>query len=96
MILDEPDADIHPNFLPEILSWFYNSESNPVNGQLIMTCHNASVLEHLKPQQVFFTEKDSQGRTRIYGAKDIEGMEEGEDLYKNYLGGVYGAVPRLG
>jgi AAA15 family ATPase/GTPase len=95
-ILDELDTDIHPNFLPEILGWFYNRESNPHNSQLIMTCHNASVLEHLHPNQVFLTEKDSEGRSRLYGAKEIKGIRRGSNMYREYLGGAYGAVPRMG
>jgi predicted ATPase len=81
--------------LPAILRWFYGSV-NLKQGQLWMSGHSASLLEELKKEEVYFTEKDWQGRTRIYGLKDIEGVRRVDNFYQKYLGGVYGAVPRIG
>ena len=96
LVFDELDRDVHPALLPEILGWFYDSERNPHNAQAIVTCHNASLLEHLEKEEVFFTEKQRGGNTTLYGAKDIEGVRRDENMYRKYLGGVYGAIPRLG
>ncbi|MDR3753164.1 MAG: AAA family ATPase [Terracidiphilus sp.] len=95
-VLDELDSTIHPAFLPEILRWFQDPEENPNNAQLWMSGHSASLLEDLCKEEIFFAEKDQQGRTRVYGLKDIEGVRRVDNFYQKYLGGVYGAVPRIG
>ena len=95
-VLDEIDSTIHPILLPEILRWFHDPKENPRNAQLWMSGHSASLLEELKKEEIFFTEKDGQGRTKVYGLKDIEGVRRVDNFYQKYLGGVYGAVPRIG
>jgi hypothetical protein len=47
-------------------------------------------------EEVFFCEKDSQGRTSVYGLQDIQNVRRTDNRYRKYLSGVYGAVPRLG
>jgi hypothetical protein len=95
-LLDEIDSTIHPMLLPEILRWFYDPETNKHQAQLWMSGQSASLLEELKKEEIFFTEKDQQGRTRIYGLGDIESVRRSDNFYQKYLGGVYGAVPRIG
>ncbi len=95
-ILDELDAAIHPLLLPEILRWFYDRERNPNDAQLWMSCHNASLLEDLIKEEVFFCAKDVAGRTEIYGLKDIQAVRRTDNYYRKYLGGQFGAVPQIG
>jgi hypothetical protein len=95
-VVDELDSTIHPNLLPEILRWFYDKETNPHNAQLWVSGQSATLLEGLHKEEIFFTEKNENGRTRIYGLKDIEGVRRVDNFYQKYLGGVYGAVPRIG
>jgi predicted ATPase len=95
-VIDELDLSIHPVVLPEIIRWFYDTERNPYNAQLWMTCQNASLLEELVKEEVFFCEKDPKGRTTVYGLQDIQAVRRSDNYYRKYLGGVYGAVPRLG
>jgi uncharacterized protein len=95
-VLDELDSTIHPALLPEILRWFQDPNQNPHNAQLWMSGHNASLLEDLCKEEIFFAEKDQQGRTKIHGLKDIESVRRVDNFYQKYLGGVYGAVPRIG
>lgn len=95
-ILDELDASIHPMLLPEILRWFHDPGRNPHDAQLWMSCHNASLLEDLTKEEVFFCEKDAAGRTSIYGLKDIQSVRRADNYYRKYLGGAFGAVPQIG
>ena len=95
-VLDELDAAIHPMILPEILRWFHDPVRNPHNAQLWTTCHNVSLLEDLTKEEVFFCEKDLAGRTRVYGLRDIQDVRRTDNLYRKYLGGVFGAVPHIG
>jgi predicted ATPase len=69
---------------------------NQQNAQLWMSCHNASLLDELIKEEVYFCEKDSRGRTRLYGLQDIQSVRRNDNFYQKYLGGVYGAVPQLG
>lgn len=95
-VIDELDQSIHPLLVPEILSWFYDKERNPNNAQLWFTSQAAYLLEQLIKEEIFFCEKDDHGRTEIYGLRDIQSVRRQDNYYKHYLGGSYGAVPRLG
>jgi hypothetical protein len=95
-IIDEIDVSIHPLVLPEIIRWFHDPRRNPHKAQLWMTCHAASLLEDLLKEEVFFCEKDTRGRTSIYGLQDIQNVRRADNRYRKYLSGVYGAVPHIG
>lgn len=95
-MIDEIDVAIHPLVLPEIIRWFRDSERNPHAAQLWMTCHAVSLLEELSKEEVFLCEKDSGGRTSIYGLQDIKDVRRDHNRYKKYLSGAYGAVPSIG
>jgi energy-coupling factor transporter ATP-binding protein EcfA2 len=96
-IIDEFDLMIHPLVLPEILGWFHNQQSrNPLNAQLWITCHSASLLDDLAKEEIVFAEKDSEGRTSIYSLMDIKAVRRDDNLYSKYLSGAYGAVPQIG
>jgi uncharacterized protein len=95
-VVDEIDISIHPLVLPEIVRWFHDPKRNPNGAQLWMSCHAASLLEELQKEEVFFCEKDSRGRTSVYGLQDIQNVRRADNRYRKYLSGVYGAVPRLG
>jgi hypothetical protein len=95
-IIDELDSSLHPAVLPLILSWFQDPRRNPNRAQLWITCHSASLLESLSKEEIFFCEKDRLGRTGIFALSDVRGVRRIDNFYRKYLGGVYGAVPRLG
>ena len=96
LVIDEIDNDIHPALMPEIIGWFHDERTNPHNAQLFMACHNASLLEHLEKEEIYFTEKTHDGRTQVYGLKDIAGVRRVDNYYRKYLGGVFGAIPSIG
>lgn len=95
-VIDELDLAIHPLVLPEILRWFYDADRNPHEAQLWISCQNASLLEYLAKEEIYFCEKDNQGATAVYGLTDIQGVRRVDNYYRKYMGGVYGAVPSLG
>jgi hypothetical protein len=62
-----------------------------------MIFQSASLLENLKKkEEIVFCEKDNGGQTKVYGLTDIKGVRTIAIFRKEYLGGVYGAVPRIG
>ena len=95
-IIDDFDTAFHSMVLTEIIGWFYDPKRNPRNSQLWFSCQNASILEELSKDEVVFCEKDRRGRTQVYGLNDIKAVRCDENFYQNYIGGVYGAVPRIG
>ncbi|MFG1352484.1 MAG: abortive infection protein [Azorhizobium sp. 39-67-5] len=95
-VIDELDQSIHPLILPEIVRWFYDPDRNPHNAQLWMSCHSASLLDDLTKEEVVFCDKDSCGRSQVYSLMDVGAVRRTDNLYKKYLGGVYGAVPQVG
>lgn len=95
-IIDELDSAIHPMILPELLRWFYDPIRNPYNAQLWMSCHNTALLEDLSKDEVVFCEKSLQGSTEIYTLNDIKATRRDDNYYKKYMGGTYGAVPKVG
>lgn len=98
-IVDEFDHSIHPLILPEIVRWFHDPARNPFDAQLWMTSHSASLLDVLTKEEIVLCEKDGGGRTRVYSLMDVGGERRArrdDNLYKKYLGGIYGAVPQVG
>ena len=95
-VMDEFDNDIHALLVPELINLFQSRETNPNDAQILMSCHNPSVLECLSKEEIYFTEKDSLGGTEIYGLKDVQDVRRDANLYAKYLSGVFGAVPRIG
>ena len=96
LVLDELDNDIHPELIPEIIGWFHDKRTNTHNAQLFMACHNASLLDNLEKEEIYFTEKTPDGRTQVYGLKEISGVRRVDNYYRKYLGGVFGAIPNIG
>jgi hypothetical protein len=95
-IIDELDLSIHPLILPEILRWYYDPLRNAHDAQLWMTCHSASLMDDLMKEEIVLCQKDRQGRSEIFALADMKAVRRSDNLYKKYLGGVYGAVPHIG
>lgn len=95
-LIDEMDATLHPMIVSEILGWYYDTDRNPRDAQLWMSCHSASLLEELSKEEILFCEKNHQGVTDIYGLNDIQAVRRNDNYYRKYLGGIYGGVPRIG
>jgi uncharacterized protein len=53
-------------------------------------------LEYLIKEEVFFTEKASDGATSLVALQDIKGVRRESNIYSKYLAGLYGGVPRPG
>lgn len=95
-IIDELDMSLHPLILSEIVRWYYDLKRNAKNGQVWMTCQSASLLEDLMKEEIVICEKDRQGRSHAYPLMDIKAIRRIDNLYKKYLGGVYGGLPHIG
>ncbi|MBI5208129.1 MAG: ATP-binding protein [Candidatus Firestonebacteria bacterium] len=101
LIIDELDSRLHPILSQHIINLF-NSSQNSLNAQLIFASHDTNLLnkEFLRRDQIWFTEKDKYGATKLYSLVEYKiGLDKvrNDSLYsKNYILGKYGAVPYVG
>ncbi|MFF0635164.1 ATP/GTP-binding protein [Nocardia sp. NPDC004151] len=98
MLVDEIDASLHPR-LSSLLVDLFRSKANVGGGQLVFTTHDTYFLSRrndspLEPDEVWFTEKSTEGVTSLYSLADFL-TRNGENFAVRYLDGRYGAVPTL-
>mgnify|MGYP002702391870 FL=1 len=100
--IDELNARLHPLLVRNFLLTFLNPEINTKHAQLIFTTHDTWQLsnELLRRDEVWFTEKDEQGISKLYSVADFVDesgtrIRKDESYEKNYLIGKYGAIPTL-
>ena len=100
--IDELNARLHPLLVRNFLLTFLNPEINTEHAQLIFTTHDTWQLSNqlLRRDEVWFTEKDEQGISKLYSLADFVDesgtrIRKDESYEKNYLIGKYGAIPTL-
>ena len=100
--IDELNARLHPLLVRNFLLTFLNPEINTKHAQLIFTTHDTWQLSNqlLRRDEVWFTEKDGQGISKLYSLADFvdesgSRIRKDESYEKNYLLGKYGAIPTL-
>ncbi|NJP43918.1 AAA family ATPase [Actinacidiphila epipremni] len=100
LLADELDASLHPALVSQLVQLFQDPETNPRHAQLIFNSHDVtlmgdSVTERLIGRdQVWFTEKYSDGNTHLFALADLDPRKE-EAIARRYLAGRYGAIPIL-
>lgn len=100
LLVDELEASLHPLLSQKLVEAFHDPRQNPHNAQLLFTTHDTTLLgsllgsEPLRRDQVWLTEKDDEGATRLYPLTDFRPRKE-ENLERGYLQGRYGAIPFL-
>jgi hypothetical protein len=92
--IDELDTSLHPLMAVQITGLFDSPTSNPHSAQLIFNTHDTNLLrsDHLRRDQIWFTEKDSTGSSHLYPLTDFKPRQQ-ENLENGYLQGRYGAIP---
>lgn len=99
--IDEIGASMHPKMLDSIIRHF-NCDLSPeaAKGQLVLTTHETSLMEGearnaaLRRDQVWFTEKASDGASRLYSLVDFR-ERQNLNMRRRYLQGRYGALPAI-
>lgn len=96
LCVDELDLRMHTNLTRAIVELF-SSELNDKGAQLIFTAHDTNMLDTqtlLRRDQIWFTEKQNEGYTDLYCLSDIA-VRKDKVIEKNYIKGIFGAVPLL-
>jgi len=99
VVVDELERSLHPLLVRELVEFFQNPGLSKHAAQLIFATHDTTLLdpELLRRDQVWFTEKNEAGATRLYSLYDYKEhrARKGEAMQKGYLAGRYGAIPIL-
>jgi hypothetical protein len=101
LVADELESSLHPLLLLEVVRQFNDPRLNKHNAQLLFTTHDTNLLgtvagpAALRRDQVWLTEKDHEGATRLFPLTDYK-PRKAENTERGYLQGRYGAVPFLG
>lgn len=97
LLADELDASLHPALVSILVQLFQSPTSNPRRAQFVFNSHDVTLMggsgeRVLARDQIWFTEKDSDGGTRLYPLTDLD-PRKGEAVARRYLAGRYGATP---
>ncbi len=97
LLVDELDENLHPTLSAELLKLFHNPKTNPHGAQLIFTAHDTSLMAHLNRDEIWLTEKQDDGSTRLGPLSDFaEGKpRKSVSLEDRYLSGRFGAIPSI-
>jgi hypothetical protein len=98
LVIDELDASLHPMLTHALVGLFNNPETNPRNAQLIFATHDTNLLDQklFHKSQIWFTEKDKCGSTRLNSLVEYKNVRATDNIEKHYIQGKYGAIPFLG
>ncbi|MFN0049393.1 MAG: AAA family ATPase [Cytophagales bacterium] len=98
LVLDEFDARLHPLLTKKIVQLFNSPKTNPKNAQLFFITHDTNLLDPhlLRRDQIYFAEKNNKGESVIYSLTDFKGVRNDASFEKDYINGIYGAIPFLG
>lgn len=97
LFIDELNDSLHTLACEKIIALFSSKATNPKGAQLVTTTHDTNLLRSgfLRRDQIWFTEKDSEGATHLYPLTDFRTRKD-DNLARGYLEGRYGAVPFSG
>ncbi|GAB0055951.1 hypothetical protein SIID45300_00250 [Candidatus Magnetaquicoccaceae bacterium FCR-1] len=95
--LDEIEEGLHPRLARFLLELFQEPAANPNNGQLIVATHETSLLDQilLRPDQVWLMNKKRDHASHFYALSDFDLKGRGGNLQRDYLDGLFGAVPMV-
>ena len=91
-LIDEVDSSLHIK-LTEVLLKLFNQWNQ--KNQFIVTTHSFDLMDkNLRPDQIYFVEKDRFGKSELYSLFDFDDIALKRHDYKykrRYLQGIYGA-----
>ncbi len=97
MIVDDLDTHLHTYVVETVLGLFCSLDRNPNGAQLIATTHDTNLMNSalLRRDQIWFTERTSDGATVLFPLTDFR-TRKGDNVEYGYLQGRFGAVPGNG
>lgn len=95
LAVDEIESSLHPKLIEYIIERFLKESEN---AQLLVTTHYDGLLAEddlLRNDNIWFTEKNSDGATVLYPLTDFKGLNRISSLQKAYKFGKFGAIPNI-
>lgn len=95
LTIDEIEFSLHPKLIGYIIERFLKESDK---AQLVVTTHYDGLLgedDLLRHDNIWFTEKSSDGATILYPLTDFKGLNRISSLQKAYKFGKFGAVPNI-
>lgn len=95
LMVDEVESSLHPKLVEFIIEKFLRESTN---AQLLVTTHYDGLLAQddlLRNDNIWFTEKNSDGATVLYPLTDFKGLNRISSLQKAYRFGKFGAIPNI-
>lgn len=99
LAIDDLGGGLHPLLTAQLVGLFQDRKTNQSGAQLIFTGHDVNLLGRhveyrLRRDQIWLTDKDAGGATKIYPLTEYGRVRDGvDDVEGRYLQGRYGAVP---
>ena len=90
LFIDEIENGLHPNLVKLLTGLFNSSKTNTRNAQLICTTHNTLLLNGVRRDQVWFTDKNEYGETKINRLSSFPNVRGNDNIGAKYLQGVFG------
>ncbi len=93
--IDEIESKLHPRLIEFVLENFLKQSEQ---AQLIVTTHYDGLLEEddlLRKDNIWFTEKNQDGSTKLYSLSDFNAVNRISSLQKAYKYGKFGAIPHI-
>lgn len=92
-VIDEADSGIHDLLFNVLIE----DVSNYIQGQLIVTTHNTTLLEKLKNENIYFILVDINGNKKVVNVNQYKQRTQvTHNVRERYLKGMYGAIPHPG
>ena len=95
LAVDEIESSLHPKLIEYIIERFLRESEH---AQLLLTTHYDGLLgedDLLRKDNIWFTEKEEDGSSKLYPLTDFKGLNRISSLRKAYKFGKFGAVPNL-
>lgn len=91
LLIDEIEESLHP----KIIEYIFNLFRAGNKAQLLCTTHNTRFLDlkKFRKDQIYFTNKKTDGSTDLYSVYDYNDFRDTMDLEKAYLQGRFDAIP---
>ena len=96
LIIDDIDANLHPDILPYLLDMFITRKNNPNNAQIIFTTHSNNIMDILGRYRTYIFEKTN-GESICYRVDEINSSKLRNDrpISVPYEKKLLGGVPRI-
>lgn len=94
MLEDELGKTYHTKLIQHFLKMLKPENINSGNLQLLFTTHNTHILDILKPDQIYLTDKDETGATVVKLLDDYL-INKNDNIELGYLKGRYGSIPYM-